>query len=208
MVRPLIRLDLGNVSLALMAGATLSLGFIQLLAGPLESVANLSVQVLAMNTTVLVAPLVIILLVLLRHGPMLIRRGGLLAPRQGPWLQHLWFQQLVSFVTCTVGLLPYVLAAALVASMTTRPEIDSLNELRFLLGNLNPLMLAFSLLKTALFAAITLGISLQQGARARRRGLTSSAGFSRAITITMAVILALDLVWALVFTPLTNGSAL
>lgn len=207
MVRPLIRLDLGNVGLALLAGSTLNLGFIQLLANPLSEVASLSVPVLALQTTVVVAPLVIMLLVLLRHGPRLIEQGGRLGQRRGPWLQQLWLQQVGGFMVSAVGLVPYLVAAAMVASMTTRPEIDSLSELRFLLGNLNPQTVVFSLIKTALFAALTLGISLQQGARARRRGLSSIAGFSRAITITMALVLVLDLIWALLITPLVSGSA-
>ena len=207
MVRRLIGLDLGNVSLALLSGATLSLGFIQLLAAPLEDMANLSVQALAVQTTVLLAPLAIILLMLLRDGPLLVKRGGRMGSHPDALWQRLWLQQVGGFMISAVALVPYQLAAAMVASMTTRPEIDSLNELRFLLGNLNPLALALSLLKTALFAAITLWISLQQGARARRRGLTSTAGFSRAITITMVLLLALDLIWAVVLTPLINGAA-
>ena len=75
MVNRLNRLDFGNVGLAVLAGAAVSMGFIQLLAGPLEQVANVSVQVLSIRTTSLVAPVVISLLLLLRDGPLMIKLG-------------------------------------------------------------------------------------------------------------------------------------
>ena len=68
MARQATRLDRGLVGLAMLAGASMSMGFIQLLAGPLEQVANLSVQVLALQTTAMAAPLVVSLLLLLREG--------------------------------------------------------------------------------------------------------------------------------------------
>jgi hypothetical protein len=64
MIRRLNRLDFGNVGLAMLAGAAVSMGFIQLLAGSLEQVANVSVQVLSVRTTTLVAPVLISLLLL------------------------------------------------------------------------------------------------------------------------------------------------
>ena len=205
MVSRLARLDLGNTGLALLAGATLSMGFIQLLAGPLEQVANVSVQVLALQTTVLLSPLTISLLLLLRDGPLIVRLAARLARRPARWLRRLWLQQASGFILRAVALLPYMLLAALLAAMTTRPELDSLTVLQDLVGNLNPLMLGFSLLKTAVFAGLTLWITLQQAARAQRRGLAPTMGLSRAITITLAVVLAVDLGWALTITPLING---
>ena len=205
MVSRLARLDLGNTGLALLAGATLSMGFIQLLAGPLEQVANVSVQVLALQTTVLLSPLTISLLLLLRDGPLIVRLAARLARRPARWLRRLWLQQAGGFILRAVALLPYMLLAALLAAMTTRPELDSLTVLQDLVGNLNPLMLGFSLLKTAVFAGLTLWITLQQAARAQRRGLAPTMGLSRAITITLAVVLAVDLGWALTITPLING---
>jgi hypothetical protein len=62
-----VRLDRGLVGLTLLAGASMSMGFIQLLAGPLENAANPSVQVLAVQITAMAAPLVITLL--LQAGP-------------------------------------------------------------------------------------------------------------------------------------------
>lgn len=208
MVRRLTRLDLGNVGLALLSGATVSIGFIQLLSGSLDEVANISVQVLAVQTTTLLTPLMINLLLLLRDGPLLVRLGDRLARRPARWLRWLWWQQAGGFVLSAIALVPYLLAGALVASMSTRPELDSLTELRVLVGNLNPLMLGFSLLKTALFAAITLWITLQQGARAKRRGLAPTTGLSRAISITMALVLGLDLIWALTLSPLVSGGVI
>jgi hypothetical protein len=208
MVSRLTRLDLGNAGLALLAGATLSMGFIQLLAGPLEQVATVSVQVLALQTTVLLAPLTISLLLLLRDGPLIVKLASRLARRPARWLRRLWLQQASGFILRAVALVPYVLVAALLAAITTRPELDSVTELQNLVGSLNPLTLGFSLIKTAVFAAMTLWITLQQAARAERRGLAPTAGLSRAITITMAVVLAVDLVWALTLTPLISGGAI
>jgi hypothetical protein len=204
MVNRLNRLDFGNVGLAVLTGAAVSMGFIQLLAGPLEQVANLSVQVLSIRTTALVAPVLISLLLLLRDGPLMVKLGARFAHRRASWLRQVWRQQSVGLIFGALAHLPYMLAAALVAAMLTRPELDSLDELRFLVGNLDPLLLGFSLLKTALFAGLTLWIALDQGARARRLGLPPTAGLSRAISVSLAVVLMLDLFWALLITPLIS----
>lgn len=201
MIRRLNRLDFGNVGLAMLAGAAVSMGFIQLLAGSLEQVANVSVQVLSVRTTTLVAPVLISLLLLLRDGPLMIRLGARFARRRAHRLRLVWRQQAGGLIFSALAQLPYMLAAALMAAMLTRPELDSLDELRFLVGNLDPLLLGFSLLKTAVFAGLTLWIALDQGARARRRGLPPTAGLSRAISISLAVVLVLDLGWALLITP-------
>jgi hypothetical protein len=202
MIRRLNRLDFGNVGLAMLAGAGVSMGFIQLLAGSLEQVANVSVQVMAVRTTTLVAPVLISLLLLLRDGPLMIRLGARYARRRANRLRQVWLQQAGGLIFSALAQLPYLLAAALMAAMLTRPELDSLDELRFLVGNLDPLLLGFSLFKTALFTGLTLWIALDQGARARRRGLLPTAGLSRAISISLAVVLVLDLGWALLITPL------
>jgi len=204
MVNRLNRLDFGNVALTLLAGAAVSMGFIQLLAGPLEQVANLSVQVLSIRTTALVAPVLISLLMLLRDGPLMVKLGARFARRRASWLRQVWRQQAAGLILGALAQVPYMLAAALVAAMLTRPELDSLDELRFLVGNLDPLLLGFSLLKTALFAGLTLWIALDQGARARRLELPQTAGLSRAISITLGVVLMLDLIWALLITPLIS----
>jgi hypothetical protein len=208
MIRRLNRLDFGNVGLAMLAGAAVSMGFIQLLAGSLEQVANVSVQVLSVRTTTLVAPVLISLLLLLRDGPLMIRLGARFARRRAHRLRLVWRQQAGGLIFSALAQLPYMLAAALMAAMLTRPELDSLDELRFLVGNLDPLLLGFSLLKTAVFAGLTLWIALDQGARARRRGLPPTAGLSRAISISLAVVLVLDLGWALLITPLIAGRGL
>ena len=208
MIRRLNRLDFGNVGLAMLAGAAVSMGFIQLLAGSLEQVTNVSVQVLSVRTTTLVAPVLISLLLLLRDGPLMIRLGARFARRRAHRLRLVWRQQAGGLIFSALAQLPYMLAAALMAAMLTRPELDSLDELRFLVGNLDPLLLGFSLLKTAVFAGLTLWIALDQGARARRRGLPPTAGLSRAISISLAVVLVLDLGWALLITPLIAGRGL
>lgn len=204
MIRRLNRLDFGNVGLAMLAGAAVSMGFIQLLAGSLEQVANVSVQVLSVRTTTLVAPVLISLLLLLRDGPLMIRLGARFARRRAHRLRLVWRQQAGGLIFSALAQLPYMLAAALMAAMLTRPELDSLDELRFLVGNLDPLLLGFSLLKTAVFAGLTLWIALDQGARARRLELPQTAGLSRAISITLGVVLMLDLIWALLITPLIS----
>ena len=203
MVNRLNRLDFGNVGLALLAGAAVSMGFIQLLAGPLEQVANLSVQVLSIRTTALVAP-VLISLLLLGDGPLMVKLGARFSRRRASWLRQVWRQQAAGLILGALAHVPYMLAAALVAAMLTRPELNSLDELRFLVGNLDPLLLGFSLLKTALFAGLTLWIALDQGARTRRLGLPPTAGLSRAISVSLAVVLLLDLMWALLITPLIS----
>ena len=51
------RLDFGIVGLSLLTGSALSMGFIQLLAGPLEEMSTLSVQSLAVQISTMAAPL-------------------------------------------------------------------------------------------------------------------------------------------------------
>ena len=148
--------------------------------------------------------MLISLLLLLRDGPLMVKLGARFARRRSSWLRQVWRQQAGGLILGALAHLPYMLAAALVAAMLTRPELDSLDELRFLVGNLDPLLLGFSLMKTALFAGLTLWIALDQGARARRRGLPPTAGLSRAISVSLAVVLLLDLAWALLITPLIS----
>lgn len=175
----------------------MSMGLIQLLAEPLDQVATVDVQELSVQTTMLAAPLIISLLLLLRDGPRMVRQGARLAGQPPRWRRQLWLVLAWPVSLNMVALVPYVLAAALLAAMATRPELDSFSDLTLLLGSLNPRMLLVSLFKTAAFSLATLWIALQQGARAKRRGLPSTAGLSRAITITLAVVLGLDLIWVL-----------
>ena len=197
MARTVGRLDCGSAGLAALAGAAMSMGLIQLLAEPLDQVATVDVQELSVQTTMLAAPLIISLLLLLRDGPRMVRQGARLSERPRRWRRQLWLDLAWPVSLNMVALVPYVLAAALLAAMATRPELDSFSDLTLLLGSLNPRMLLVSLLKTAVFSLTTLWIALQQGARAERRGLPSTAGLSRAITITLAVVLGLDVIWIL-----------
>lgn len=196
-----VRLDRGIVGLTLLAGAAISMGFIQLLAKPLEDVSNISVQVLAVQITTLAAPLIISLLLLLRAGAAMVELGTRLGSRPFHWLLALWRQQLLHLVFTATALVPYLLGAAMLTATLTRPEISSVAELRYLAGTLAPGLLALSLGKTALFAALILWISLDQGARASRLRLARTAALSRAISISISVILGLDITWALVMDP-------
>lgn len=205
MAQQLGRLDVGCTALAALGGASICMGLIQLLAEPLDQVASIDVQDVAVQTTLLTAPMLISLLLLLRDGPRMVRHGARLAGRQPRWRRQLWLQMAWPLSLNMVALVPYVLGAAMLAAMATRPELDSISDLRLLLGSLNPRMLAFSLIKTALFAMATLWIALQQGARAEVRGLTQTAGLSRAISITLAVVLGLDLLWALTVESIINN---
>jgi len=65
MVSRLGRLDLGSAGLAALAGASICMGLIQLLAAPLDQVGTVNVQDVAVQTTLLVAPLLITLVLLL-----------------------------------------------------------------------------------------------------------------------------------------------
>ena len=104
-----------------------------------------------------------------------------------------------------MALVPYLMAGALAAAMLTRPELNSLEELRYLVGNLNPAMLLLSLVKSALFAAVILCISLNQGARLGRGAQPGSSCLSRAIGLSIAVVLTLDLALVLLLEPSAGG---
>lgn len=201
------RLDAGIVGLSLLAGGSTSMGFIQLLAAPLEDLATSSVQVLAVQTVAFVAPLMISLLLLLREAPRLVVMGARLGGRSPAQRRTLWWQSWWGLTITALALVPYLMAGSLVAAMLTRPELNSLEELRHLVGNLNPGMLLLSLLKSAVFAAVILWVSVDQGARARQRDLSRSNALSRAISRSIAVVLTLDLGWVLALEPTVGGGA-
>lgn len=160
------RLDLGIVGLSLLVGASSSMGFIQLLAAPLENLPTSSVQVLAVQTEAFLAPLLVSLLLLLRQAPLLVTLGARLSCRPEAQRWRLWLREWWGLTLTALALVPYLMAGALVAVMLTRPELNSLEELRYLVGQLSPAMLLVSLVKSALFAAVILWISLDVGGQA------------------------------------------
>ena len=194
-------LDIGIVGLSLLVGASSSMGFIQLLAAPLEGLATNSVQVLAVQTVAFLAPLLVTLLLLLEQAPKLVTLGSRLGGRAHGRRWRLWLREWRGLTITALALIPYLLAGSLVAAMLTRPELNSLEELRYLVGNLKPAMLLVVLFKSALFAAVVLWISLDQGARAWKRGLGGITSLSRTIGLSIAVVLTLDLTWVLVLEP-------
>ncbi|MFM8260416.1 MAG: ABC transporter permease [Vulcanococcus sp.] len=199
------RLDLGIVGLSLLVGASSSMGFIQLLAAPLENLPTSSVQVLAVQTEAFLAPLLVSLLLLLRQAPMLVTLGARLSSRPDAQRWRLWLREWWGLTLTALALVPYLMAGALVAAMLTRPELNSLEELRYLVGQLSPAMLLVSLVKSALFAAVILWISLDQGARRWRTGRLGNSALSRTIGLSIAVVLTIDLAWVLLLEPSAGG---
>lgn len=195
------RLDIGIVGLSLLVGASSSMGFIQLLAAPLEDLPTSSVQLLAVQTEAFLAPLLVSLLLLLRQAPLLVTLGARLSRRPHARRWRFWLREWWGLTLTALALVPYLMAGSLVAAMLTRPELNSLEELRYLVGNLNPAMLLVSLFKTALFAAVILWISLDQGAKRLQRGQRGSTCLSRTIGLSIAVVLTLDLAWVLLLEP-------
>lgn len=193
------------VGLSLLVGASSSMGFIQLLAAPLEDLPTSSVQVLAVQTEAFLAPLLVSLLLLLRQAPHLVALGARLSCRPHARRWRLWLREWWGLTLTALALVPYLMAGALVAAMLTRPELNSLEELRYLVGQLNPAVLLVSLVKSALFAAVILWISLDQGARRWRNGQRSSQSLSRTIGLSIALVLTLDLAWVLLLEPSAGG---
>lgn len=191
-------LDRHAATTVLLAGAALSLGFIQLLATPLQDVTAVDVQVLAARTSLYMAPLAVTVLLLLREGPLLIGDAGLVV-RRG-W--RLRLPRVLAMALASVVLTLYFVTAALLAAVVTKPEADTLAELRFLMGNLDPVLFLVSLLKAGLFGAIAALLCLQQGSRFRRRRTGAARAMSEAVVTTTASLLALDLVWVLATDPL------
>mgnify|MGYP003335033599 FL=1 len=167
-----------------------------------------SVQVLAVQTTAMAAPLVITLLLLLRDGPELVALGTRLAQRPPGALLRRWRHQATRLVPAALALLPYLLASAMVSATLTKPELSSVTELQFLAGNLNPGILALTLVKTALFSGLVLWITLAQGCRAQRLQMAPTAALSRAISLSIAVVLGMDLVWVLLLDPNLSGGGI
>lgn len=194
-------LDRRAATTVLLAGAALSLGFIQLLATPLQDVTAVDVQVLAARTSLYLAPLAVTVLQLLREGPLLIGDAGLVA-RRGWRGWRLRLPRVLAMALASVVLTLYFVTAALLAAVVTKPEADTLGELRFLMGNLDPLLFLVSLLKAGLFGAIAALLCLQQGSRFRLRRTGAARAMSEAVVVTTASLLALDLAWVLATDPL------
>ena len=198
LVRGLDRRSAGTVVLA---GAGLSLGFIQLLATPLQDVTAVDVQVLAVRTALYLAPLAVTLLQLLREGPLLIEEAGVVT-RLGMRGWRLRLPRVLAMALSTLVLVLYFETAALVAAVVTKPEADAVGEMRFLMGNLDPVLFLVTLLKAWLFGAIAALLCLQQGAWFRRRRTSAARAMSEAIAVSTAALLAIDLVWVLAADPL------
>lgn len=198
LVRGLDRRSAGTVVLA---GAGLSLGFIQLLATPLQDVTAVDVQVLAVRTSLYLAPLAVTLLQLLREGPLLIEEAGVVT-RLGVRGWRLRLPRVLAMALSTLVLVLYFETAALVAAVVTKPEADAVGEMRFLMGNLDPVLFGVTLLKAWLFGAIAALLCLQQGAGFRGRRTSEARAMSEAIVVTTAALLAIDLVWVLAADPL------
>ena len=198
LVRGLNRRSVGTVVLA---GAGLSLGFIQLLATPLQDVTAVDVQVLAVRTALYVAPLAVTLLQLLREGPLLIEEAGVVS-RLGRRGWRLQLPRVLGMGLSTLVLVLYFETAALVAAVITKPEADAVGEMRFLMGNLDPQMFCITLGKAAVFGAIACLLCLQQGVWLRRHQHSAARAMSEAIAVSTAALLAIDLVWVLAADPL------
>jgi hypothetical protein len=198
LVRGLDRRSAGTVVLA---GAGLSLGFIQLLATPLQDVTAVDVQVLAVRTSLYMAPLAVTLLQLLREGPLLIEEARVVT-RLGVRGWQLRLPRVLAMALSTLVLVLYFETAALVAAVVTKPEADAVGEMRFLMGNLDPVLFVVTLAKAGLFGAIASLLCLHQGAWFRGRRTTEARAMSEAIVVTTAALLAIDLVWVLAADPL------
>ena len=194
-----------TVSAAALAGAGLTIGFIQLLATPLQDVSAVEVQVLAVRTTLFVAPLTVSLLQLLQQGPLLLEEITLIAGlHQAGWGQRL--ARVGGMALCSTVLMLYFQASALFAAVLTRPEADAVAELRHLCGTINPVLLLVLLLKAALFGAIAAGLTLQQGLRELRQQRNPARRMADSVLISVTVLLIIDLGLVVVLDPLRIGA--
>ena len=133
--------------------------------------------------------------------------GARLGGRSPAQRRTLWWQSWWGLTITVLALVPYLMAGSLVAAMLTRPELNALEELRFLVGNINPSMLVASLIKSVVFATQILWISLIQGSRGWEQGRSSSTALSRAISLSIATVLSLDLAWVLALEPSVGSGA-
>lgn len=198
-------LDRRSAGTAVLAGAGLSLGFIQLMATPLQDVTAVDVQVLAVRTSLYLAPLAVTLLQLMREGPLLLEDAAVVG-RLGARGWRLRLPRVLAMGLSTLVLVAYFQAAAVVAAVVTKPEADTLGEVRFLLGNLDPVVVLATLLKAGLFGAIAALLCLRQGRGLHRRRGGAARAMSAAIVWTTGALLAIDLVWVLAADPLRLGS--
>lgn len=194
-------LDRRSAGTVVLAGAGISLGFIQLLATPLQDVTALDVQVLAVRAALYMAPLAVTVLQLLREGPLLIGQASVVA-RLGRRGWRLQLPRVLALALSTVVLVLYFETAALVAAVLTKPEADAVGELRFLMGSLDPLLFGISLVKAGLFGAVAALFCLRQGAWFRSHRQSEAQAMSEAIAVSTAALLAIDLVWVLAADPL------
>lgn len=179
--------------LMLLAGAVISLGFLELLRSPLQQLSTQAIQLLTLRTMVFAAPLVVNLLLLLHIGPDLLSAG------QAP---AAWWQgggrALLAGAFQGLVLTLYFLAAVLVVTVLSFAPIAPLRELAALSGSLEPGMFALSLLKGAAYGAAVVALCLRQ----RQRPREGARRMAHTILQATALLAGLDLFMAISFDPL------
>ena len=214
LVRTLNHLGLSTMGLTLLAGAALCLGMGELLTSLVGQLSPPLLQAVILNTMLFLAPLVVSLLLLLQCGPTLILRGEqALEHAQASGNPQRWWRfcapDLLALALVSPLLVLHFLAAVLLlAALSTGG--GGLQQLGFLTGSLDPLLLVRSLVRVALFTVAGGVLYCRQGSRSvlYRRALAAGTPaaemgrLSRAIGQSAALLLGLSLLWVVLADPL------
>jgi hypothetical protein len=191
--------------LMVLAGAVISLGFLELLRSPLQQLSSQAIQVLTLRTMVFAAPLAVNLLLLLQIGPDLLsagppreeRRSGPADPPPAAWW-HGAGPALLAGAFQSLVLTLYFLAAVLVVTVLSFAPLAPLRELAVLGGSLEPARFALSLLKGAAYGAAVVALCRRQ----RQLPREGARRMARTILEATALLAGLDLFLAISFDPL------
>lgn len=188
--------------LTLLAGATLSAGWIEILRGPLGQVNVFSLQVISQQSLNTLAPLSITLIFLVRCAPLLsfgYAELRTLVVHQDPHGLLDWVRfcrrELLGAALGALSLFVYFIAAELTMAMVITPGQQLLVEFRELLETMRPSDFSTGLFKTAAFVLVSTLLCCRQGFRCGSDRSRLPTLVSDAILQCLMVVLLMELFW-------------
>ena len=202
--------ELGETApLAILLGAAMGAGLVHLLSGTVGQSSSESLEVLALGSLQVFAPVGVNLVWILRAAPLRVERAArwqlthrdTVAGPSPDWRPRQL--QLTSAALVAVLLMPWFLGALLLGGVlaTPRADLGLASELQELVGLLTPADLAQGVLRTAVFAAAAQAVCLHKGSQVRRSPAELPRLIADAVPECLLVVTALEAIWIMV-TPL------
>jgi len=199
--------ELGETApLAILLGAATGAGLVHLLSGTVGQSSSESLEVLALGSLQVFAPVGVNLVWILRSAPLRVERAArrhlkhraAAACPVPDW--RLREFQLTSAVLVALLLMPWFLGALLLGGLlaTPRAGLGLGSELRELVGLITPADLAQGVLRTAVFAAAAQAVCLHKGSQVRRSTAELPRLIADAVPECLLVVTALEAIWIMV----------